>query len=49
MQPRILMHPIKPERGGKDASGIKDPNGLALFTAFANKVRAEGKGFAACK
>jgi methyl-accepting chemotaxis protein len=47
MQPRILMHPIKPELDGKDASGIKDPNGFALFNAFVAKVRAEGQGFVA--
>jgi methyl-accepting chemotaxis protein len=45
MQPRIVMHPIKPELDGKDAGGMKDPNGFALFTGFVAKVRAEGKGF----
>ncbi len=45
MQPRVLMHPIKPELDGKDVSGVKDPNGLALFQAFVAVVRAEGKGF----
>ncbi len=45
MAPTVIMHPIKPELNGKDASGIKDPNGLALFVAFADKVRKEGEGF----
>ena len=47
MQPRIVMHPIKPELDGKDVGDMKDPNGFALFSAFAAKVRAEGKGFVA--
>ena len=45
MQPRIVMHPVRPELNGQDASQIKDPNGLALFTAFADTVRQHGKGF----
>ena len=47
MQPRMVMHPIKPELDGKDVGDIKDPNGFALFSAFAAKVRTEGKGFVA--
>lgn len=38
------MHPIKPELNGKDVSGLKDPNGKALFVAFVDKVNAEGEG-----
>ena len=45
MQPRIVMHPIKPELDGKDVSGMKDPTGLAIFPAFVAKVRAETQGF----
>ncbi len=47
MQPRVLMHPIKPELNGKDVGDIKDPNGLALFQAFVAQVRSHGKGFVA--
>jgi methyl-accepting chemotaxis protein len=47
MQPRVVMHPVKPELDGQDVSGVKDPNGLRLFQAFVDKVRAEGKGFVA--
>ena len=47
MQPRVLMHPIKPELNGKDVGDVKDPNGLALFKAFVIKVRESGKGFVA--
>jgi methyl-accepting chemotaxis protein len=47
MQPRVVMHPIKPELDGKDVGDMKDPNGLALFQAFVDKVRSSGKGFVA--
>lgn len=45
MQPRVLMHPIKPELNGKDVGDMKDPNGLLLFQAFVAQVRKAGKGF----
>ena len=47
MQPRMVMHPIKPELDGKDVGDMKDPNGLALFRAFVDTVRRSGKGFVA--
>jgi methyl-accepting chemotaxis protein len=47
MQPRMVMHPIKPDLDGKDLADMKDPNGLALFKAFVAKVRQHGKGFVA--
>ena len=47
MQPRVVMHPVKPELDGQDVSGVKDPSGLRLFQAFVDKVRAEGRGFVA--
>ena len=47
MQPRMVMHPIKPELDGKDLSGLKDPNGFALFQEMVNTVRRNGKGFVA--
>jgi methyl-accepting chemotaxis protein len=47
MQPRMVMHPAKPELDGQDVGGIKDPNGLALFQAFADLVRKQGQGFVA--
>jgi len=40
----IVMHPIKPELEGKDQSGMKDPNGKAIFTEFANVAKAGGEG-----
>jgi methyl-accepting chemotaxis protein len=47
MQPRMVMHPFKPELDGKDLGAMKDPNGLALFKAMVDTVRREGKGFVA--
>lgn len=45
MTPRMIMHPIKPQLNGKDLSGIKDPNGKALFNEFVKVVQAGGSGF----
>ena len=45
MQPKMVMHPIKPELDGKDLSGQKDPNGKALFMDMAAVVKADGAGF----
>ena len=45
MQPRMVMHPIKPDLDGSDLSGMKDPNGFALFKAFVATVQSQGKGF----
>jgi len=45
MQPRMVMHPIKPELDGQDVGAMKDPNGLALFKAFTDKVRHDQQGF----
>ena len=47
MTPRVVMHPLKPELNGQDVSGMKDPNGLALFMAFVDTVRREKAGFVA--
>jgi len=47
MQPRMLMHPIKPELDGKDVGDMRDPHGFALFKAFVATVRKDGKGFVA--
>jgi methyl-accepting chemotaxis protein len=44
MQPRMLMHPIKPELDGKPLGDMKDPTGKALFVAFVDTVRAKGGG-----
>ena len=45
MQPRMLMHPIKPAMQGQDLSGVKDPNGQALFLTINQVVKDKGEGF----
>ncbi|MFO1291563.1 MAG: methyl-accepting chemotaxis protein [Rubrivivax sp.] len=47
MQPRVVMHPVKPELDGQDVGDMKDPNGLRLFRAFVDTVRRDGRGFVA--
>jgi methyl-accepting chemotaxis protein len=42
---RMIMHPMKPELDGKDVSGMKDPNGFALFVEFVNVAKAQKSGF----
>jgi methyl-accepting chemotaxis protein len=45
MQPRMVMHPFKPELEGQEIGGMKDPNGFALFVAMTEVVRKDGAGF----
>jgi methyl-accepting chemotaxis protein len=45
MAMRMVMHPIKPELNGQDVSGMKDPNGKALFKAFVQTVQQGKQGF----
>ncbi|MDH5829082.1 cache domain-containing protein, partial [Luteimonas sp. M1R5S18] len=45
MQPRMLMHPFKPEMDGTDLTGFADPNGVHLFVEAVARVKAGGAGF----
>ncbi|WP_168583091.1 cache domain-containing protein [Gephyromycinifex aptenodytis] len=45
MHPHVVMHPMKPELDGTDASTIKDPNGVFIFKEFAQTVKSSGSGF----
>lgn len=45
MAVQVVMHPTNPNLNGKDASGIKDPSGKAVFQSFVHEVRQNGKGF----
>jgi methyl-accepting chemotaxis protein len=45
MQPRMIMHPIKPQLDGQDLSKIKDKNDTPLFIEFVKTVKANGAGF----
>jgi methyl-accepting chemotaxis protein len=45
MQPKMVMHPIKPELDGKDLTDNKDPSGQQLFVEFVRMVRTNSAGF----
>jgi methyl-accepting chemotaxis protein len=45
MQPKMVMHPIRPDLDGKDLSDNKDPTGQALFIEFVKMVKTNGAGF----
>ena len=45
MQPRMVMHPIKPEMNGQDLSDYKDPNGKKLFIEMRDAAQQFGSGF----
>jgi len=45
MQPRMVMHPYKPDLNGKNLSGIKDPDGKKIFMEFVKVCREKGEGF----
>ncbi|MGS0754859.1 cache domain-containing protein [Roseateles sp. GG27B] len=47
MEPRIVMHPIKPDLDDRNVADMKDPTGFALFQGFADEVRKHGKGYVA--
>ncbi|HEX6831949.1 MAG TPA: methyl-accepting chemotaxis protein, partial [Rudaea sp.] len=44
LQPRMLMHPFKPDMVGKDLHGYTDPNGIALFDEMVARVKESGGG-----
>ncbi len=44
MQPKMVMHPIKPQLNGQDLSNIKDPDGKFLFVDFVDMVKTKGAG-----
>jgi methyl-accepting chemotaxis protein len=45
LEPRMIMHPIKPELNGTNISGIKDPDGKNLFVEAVAVVKRDGSGF----
>jgi len=44
LQPRMIMHPMKPEMNGKDLTADVDADGVHPFREMANVVRAHGEG-----
>ena len=45
LNPTMIMHPMRADLNGKDLSGFKDPNGMAIFIEFAKVARTSGDGF----
>ncbi len=45
LEPKMIMHPMKPELDGKNLSDIKDPDGVPLFVEFVRLVKERGSGF----
>ena len=45
LQPRMIMHPFKPELDGTDLKDNKDPDGKRLFVSMVEVCRAQGGGF----
>jgi methyl-accepting chemotaxis protein len=41
---RIILHPAIPDYEGKDMSGFRDPNGVALFAEASRLAQAKGEG-----
>jgi len=44
LEPKMLMHPIKPEMDGKDLADDKDPNGKRIFVDMAALAKDKGEG-----
>jgi methyl-accepting chemotaxis protein len=45
LEPRMVMHPFKPELNGKDLNGVKDPTGKTVFVEFVRVCKEKGAGF----
>lgn len=45
LRPTIVMHPMEPGLNGRDASGIKDPNGVAIVKEAVRTATNGGDGF----
>ncbi|WP_017906955.1 methyl-accepting chemotaxis protein [Pseudomonas asplenii] len=44
LRPVMVMHPTNPKLEGQDLSGIKDPDGYALFNEMVILAKAKGRG-----
>ena len=44
-QPKMIMHPYKPQLDGKDLSSVKDPSGKYLFNEMVEVVKKNGSGY----
>ncbi|NWB84155.1 methyl-accepting chemotaxis protein [Pseudomonas gingeri] len=44
LRPVMIMHPANPKLEGQDLSGVKDPDGYALFNEMVTLTKAKGAG-----
>src|SRR5450830_1218063 len=44
LRPVMVMHPASPKLEGQDLSGIRDPDGYALFNEMVTLTKAKGAG-----
>ncbi len=42
---KLITHPFRPDLNGKDVSGVKDPDGNAVFVRFVDTVKKDGSGY----
>lgn len=49
LQPRMVMHPLKPELNGKDLSGFRDADQKTFFVDMVTVVQGQGAGFVGYK
>ena len=45
MQPKMIMHPYKPQLNGEDLSEVRDEEGMYLFNRFVEVAKDKGAGF----
>jgi methyl-accepting chemotaxis protein len=45
LEPKMIMHPIKPDLDGKNLSDFKDLNGKYIFSEMAKVCKEKGEGF----
>ena len=44
-EPRMVMHPYRPDLDGQQLDGFTDPRGVPIFVEFASLVQREGQGY----
>lgn len=45
LQPRMIMHPYRPELNGQRLTDFRDPRGTLLFVEMVKRVKQGGEGF----
>jgi PAS domain S-box-containing protein len=45
MEPRMIMHPYRPDLNGEELTSFRDPRGVPIFVEFAHLVQRDGEGY----